>query len=825
MTPPSPTAVASRGLTSQEAARRLVTTGPNAVPDVRPQRLWRRVAHSLSDPLVLVLLGAVSLTIATQDFADAIVIGAVVVVNTVVAVRQEVGADRALAALRAMGSAVCRVIRDDTEQTCPVVDLVPGDLVLLAQGDLVPADGEVVDSVALRVDESTLTGESVAVDKMPGSLVLSGTAVVHGRATFRVDLTGVSSASGQIGALLTAERTVTPLQRRMARLSVQLAVVAAALCTVVLLTGWWRGQSLELMLLTAVSLAVAAVPESLPAVVTVSLSLAARRMAHRKAVVRNLAAVETLGSVTLLATDKTGTLTQARMSVVEWWSPDGADRARLSRAVRLCNDAYGAGPAETGDPTEIALLRATAVTDPSMSLAEQFPRIAELPFDSERKRMTTVHRSPGGGSLVVCKGAPEMVLLAEVLNDRPEVLAAARARARELATAGLRVLAVAERQLHGSTPAPAPGQLEQVEHGLALLGLVAMQDPPRDTARATLQACHDAGIRVTLVTGDHALTAARIAEQVGIGTDSSRVVDLSSARLSDPPGLDVDVIARATPSDKVEAVRLWQEQGHVVAMTGDGVNDGPALRRADIGVAMGGRGSEVARQAADLVLRDDELGTLVAAVEEGRRVYDNIRRFLLYGLSGGAAEILVMLAGPFLGTPLPLLPGQILWVNLVTHSLTGTALGSEPVEVGSMTRPPRDPREGVLGAGLWWRVVTLALVVAGAGALAATVVTGSRAQSVLMLGLSTCMLGVAIGSRVRPDREARRFWRPLHRPANPVLPIAVVASTLLLLAAVGLPPLQHLLGTRWPGAVGLAAAAGAALVGFAATHILRRAVG
>ena len=807
------------GLSSDQAARTLERVGPNALPVATPPRLVERVLRSAKDPLVLVLLGAAALTVVTKDLTDAAVIGLVLVVNTVVAVRQELGADRALEALSNLGAPESRVVRDGTERTVLVSELVPGDLVLLAEGDLVPADGRAVEAVALRVDESTLTGESVPIDKVstgdPGqdadaSRLLAGTAVVHGRAVMLVETTGRLSTLGQIATMLQGPRVVTPLQRRMGRLSGLIAGATIVLCAVVLLLGWARGQDLELMVLAAVSLAVAAVPETLPAVVTISLSLAARRMARRHAVVRNLAAVETLGSVTVLATDKTGTLTNASMSVAAWWTAPGVEPARLHRAAALCNDATleaGRDGRPSGDPTEVALLVAAAHERDGSADLDGFQRVAEVPFDSVNKRMTTVHRSAGGDLLVVTKGAPESLVAAGLVGDGAVVTEALQ-RSHSMSAAGLRVLALAEAQ----EPRSGRSADELVRHlpPLHLLGLVALQDPPRASAAATVESCRRAGIRVVLVTGDHALTATSIAQQVGLAPEPLRQLDLSATRLDAAPRLDVDVIARATPADKLAAVGVWQEQGHVVAMTGDGVNDGPALRRADIGVAMGGRGTEVARQAADLVITDDELATVVSAVEEGRRVYANIRRFLLYGLSGGMAEIAVMLVGPLVGTPLPLLPAQILWINLLTHSLTGTALGSEPVESGSMTRPPRSPREGVLGGGLWWRIALLAAVVAGAAGAAGWLVPAAAAQPTLMVALGAGMLGVALGVRARGPRRT-----------NPLLPVSVAASGLLLVAAVEVAPLQELMQTSSPGLSGYAVALGAALVAWALTRLTR----
>ena len=807
------------GLTGAEAQRRLAEVGPNSVPPPPPQPVWRRVIRAVRDPMVLVLLAAIVLTLATGDFADAAVISAVVLVNTVLAVRQEVNADRAVAALSAMAAPHCRVLRDEVERSVPSAEVVPGDVVVLTEGDLVPADATLLESASLRVDESMLTGESVPVDKAPGpaggesaggdvsgegsadgaveaGTVSAGTVVVHGRGVARVSATGADSAMGRIAALLGGPPVPTPLQRRMAQLSAVLASAAVALCALVLVIGLARGESLETMVLTAISLAVAAVPESLPVVVTVSLALAARRMARRHAVARNLAAVETLGSVTLLATDKTGTLTRARMEAVDSWLAPGVLDRDLLRAAALCNDARVPtdGGRELGDPTEVALLhlaRAAGV-DPD-ALRRAYPRLSERAFDRQRMRMSTTHESlvPGGPAVVVCKGAPESVLDPHVLDEPGEVLEQARQRSQAMADEGCRVLALAEREL--GDPAADPAAVADPESSMRLLGLVALHDPPRDGAAATIGACHDAGIDVVLVTGDHRATADAIARQVGILGDGA-------------------VMARATPVDKLDAVRRWQADGHVVAMTGDGVNDGPALKRADIGVAMGGRGTEVARQAADLVLADDDIGTVVAAVEEGRRVYANIRRFLLYGIAGGTSEVLVMLAGPFLGNPLPLLPAQILWINLLTHSFVGAALGSEPVEAGSMRRPPRSPREGVLGGGLWWRILLVAALLAAASLVVAARAPADVARSATLLALGAGQLGVAWGVRSRP--------RAGEQP-NPALAAAIGGAGLMLVAPVVLPPLQALLSTTTVPGWGWAFAAGAALTAYVLTRILR----
>ncbi|MET9342101.1 cation-translocating P-type ATPase [Nonomuraea sp. NPDC003804] len=829
----SATTTAPRGLSSAEAAARLDRDGPNLLPEKPPVPLWRRILSQLRDPLILVLLVAVVLTIVTGDWSDTTVIMLVIVVNTAVGVSQEIRADRAITALTRLTAPAARVIRDGVEQHVPAADVVVGDLLVLAEGDIVPADARVTQSAALLVDESALTGESVPVEKAREEQVSSGTVVVRGRGRAVAGATGVASATGRIAALMAQGSGLTPLQRRLMGVGRLLAGVTVLLCTLVLALGLVRGQPIELMVITAISLVVAAVPESLPAVVTLSLALGARRMAARNALVRRLPAVETLGSVTVLATDKTGTLTEGRMVVRRLWTPAGEaavsgsgygpdgeitregtldDRSLtgLLTAAALCNDAtLSAGDGgewiAIGDPTEAALLAAAAKAGLRRPELERgLPRYAEIPFDSGRKRMTTVHRRAGGrGAVVLCKGAPEALLHAAALVDEPALLARARARADELARAGYRVLAVARADL-----AEVPQDAE--ERGLSLLGLVAIMDPPRAAAAATIAACRRAGIRPVLITGDHPGTARAIATDLGIIDAGDAVVDCRAAEGLD--GQNAAVYARATPEEKLVLVQSMRERGEILAMTGDGVNDGPALRRADIGVAMGRRGTEVARQAADLVLADDDLNTVVAAVEEGRRVYTNIRRFLVYGLSGGAAEIAVMLLGPAVGLALPLLPAQILWINLLTHGLPGVALGGEPAIPQAMATPPRPPSQSILGAGLWQRVVRVAVVLTavclGVGVWAYQ--TGRPWQSMIFFALGAAQLGVALGSRTRPGSLA-----------NPLLLLAVAGAFVLQLAGLYLPPLQELLGTEPLAAGDLLIVTALSVLGYAAARLDR----
>jgi Ca2+-transporting ATPase len=846
------------GLSEAEAAVLLERHGENRVVARRPVPVWRRVLDQLRDPMVLVLLVAIVLTLATGDYQDAIIVAFVVVVNTAVGVVQGMRAEDAVAALSALSAPTARVRRDGVTRSVEAGHIVPGDVLELATGDVVPADADLLDTSALLLDESAITGESVPVDKVvpagggaavyDSHRVSAGTVVVRGRAIARVTATGASSTMGRIAGLLDAGPTLTPLQRRLAGLGRALAVVAGVLCVLVAVLGLLRGQPLELMAVTAISLVVAAVPESLPAVVTLSLALGARRMAARQAIVRRLAAVETLGSVTILATDKTGTLTDGQM-VVEWlWTPTGEAAvtgtgygpegqvltgarpmtastapalADLLSAGALCNDAVLEPPtaaserwSAVGDPTEAALLAAAGKLGAGQGRAgPEGPvstagaqRVAEVPFDSLRRRMTTLHRLLDGRFVVTCKGAPEVVLDPVVLGEPESVLAAASARAAAFARDGYRVLAVAQ-----LVSAEHPGDLSVTEKGLRLLGLVAIADPPRAAARATIAACQEAGITPVLITGDHVATARSIGERLGIigpGDPVASGGQLTGAGRLDPTG--VRVFARTTPEQKLDVIQAWRDAGQVVAMTGDGVNDGPALRRSDIGVAMGGRGTEVARQAADLVLADDDLATVVVAVEEGRRVYANVRRFLLYGLAGGTAEILVMLVGPLLGLALPLLPAQILWVNLMTHGMPGVALGAEPADPKNMHRPPRPPDQSVLGAGLWQRILQLGLVIAatsvGVGWWAHE--HGGPWQSMLFVTLGATQLGAAIGVRARPGT-----W------ANPFLLWATAAAFGLQVLAVYLPPLQDLLSTEPLSLAQLGAVSAASVIGYLVSRL------
>jgi Ca2+-transporting ATPase len=842
------TASGASGLSSEEAASRLAVLGPNELTRRHRISVWSSIAGQVRDPLILVLLGACVLTTATAELAESAVIILVVIVNSAIGVVQEVRADRAVVALSQLTAPRVRVRRDAREAIVPAPAIVPGDVVLLAEGDVVPADGCLLHASDLLIDESSLTGESVPVGKTGpdpdriADALSAGTVVAKGRAVLEVTATGPASALGRIDALIDTRVQMTPLQRRLARLGRYLAVAAIALSFVVLVSGLVRGEPTEMMIVTAVSLSVAAVPESLPAVVTLSLALGARRMANRNAIVRRLPAVETLGSVSALATDKTGTLTQGQMVVVEAWtgrrsveisgdgySPTGdvvdsstgaiagacPDVLDLLRAAALCNDATLVAPAHegdpwtgVGDPTELALLAAAGKGGLTREeLAREWPRVEEEPFDSRSQRMTTIHRH-GDERLVVTKGAPEVIIGMSALPGDAAGREEVGRRAAGYAERGYRVLAVAAGFRREAT-----GAVDSTPD-LRLLGLVAIADPPKQAARDTVAACRAAGITPLLITGDHPATARAIAHDVGIlGASEDGIVSGQQIAFGEVPDLTrARVFARTTPEQKLDIVQAWRDRGEIIAMTGDGVNDGPALRRSDIGVAMGRRGTEVARQAADLVLADDELSTVVAAVEEGRRIYANIRRFLVFGLAGGATEILVMLLGPFVGLTVPLLAGQILWINLLTHGLTGVAMGAEPVEAGSMLRPPRPPRESVLGDGLWKRTLWTCALLTGTALLVATwgLATQRPWQTILFVSITSLQLGVALG--LRP-----RLWTR----DNPSLPTAVLVSLLLAVAAVYVPLLRNLLGTVTLPISDLLIAVGTGIVGWLAASTAR----
>ena len=732
------------GLSEAEAAERLRQHGPNLPPQPRGRTWLARLLDQLLQPLVLILLLSGAITALLGEWLDAGVIFGVVAVNALVGLVQEGKAEQALAALAQAIAARATVVRGGRRYQLDAATLVPGDVVWLGSGDKVPADLRLISGKELRTMEAALTGESLPVAKSPSTIaadtpladrcnmLYAGTHVVAGQGHALVVATGGSTETGRIAGLIAAAPAVeTPLTRKMAAFSQQLLWIILLLAALTFTIGMLRGESAFAMFMAAVALAVGAIPEGLPAAVTVTLAIGVARMARRRAIVRHLPAVEALGSTTVICSDKTGTLTENRMRVRALWlggetfsTPVDLAATPLLRelllAGALCNDAHlrrsGEGWLGEGDPTESALLLAAEEAGLAHgALRLLFPRLDELPFAAERQAMATLHEIEGE-RLLFAKGAVERLLPACSLmlgGDgalRVTDAAAVDAAAAEMASAGLRVLLLA-RKGH------AAGELadSHLTAGLTLLGLIGMQDPPRARAIAAVRACHAAGIRVKMITGDHGQTALAIARQLGIADAQSRALGgrelaaLDEAELA-VAAATVDVFARVEPEQKLRLVRALQANGELVAMTGDGVNDAPALKSADIGVAMGLAGTEVAKEAADIVLTDDNFATLEAAVEEGRAIYDNLVKFIAWTLPTNFGEGLVIVAAVVAGATLPITPLQILWINMTTAVLLGLPLAFEPKEAGIMRRLPRPPQAPVLDAMLIWRVVLVGVL-------------------------------------------------------------------------------------------------------------------
>jgi len=811
------------GLSEDEAARRLVRHGPNALPEGKQRGPLRIFLSQFSDVMILVLLAAAAISMALGEFEDALAILVIVTLNAAIGFFQETRTERAIAALRSMATPSARVRRGGELKSLPSHQLVPGDIVLLEAGNIVPADLRLTESANLRIAEAALTGESHPSEKTVQSMeaadsalgdrsnmAFKGTIVTYGRGSGIVVGTGLATELGKIATLLAeAKESRTPLQQRLARFGGRLTVVLLAICAIVFFAGLLRGEPLLLMFMTAVSLAVAAIPEALPAMVAISLAIGASRMVKQHALVRRLPAVETLGSITYICSDKTGTLTQNRMQAQAFFAAGSATPSldaetwmNLFRALALNSDAsLGKSGQASGDPTEIALLEAALHHGCDRTALEQaYPRVAEIPFDSERQRMTTLHRA-GAGFIAYTKGAPEVVLALcnvqlDANGESPLMSDAWQRQSETMAQAGLRVMAIAMRRLDAL-----PDELPAAERGLTLLGLVGLMDPPRREAHHAVMECQSAGITPVMITGDHPATASAIARQLGIVGGSNGGVVLTGpqlAALSDDELRtqveSVRVYARVDPAQKIRIVQALQANGEYVAMTGDGVNDAPALKAANIGVAMGKGGTDVAREAAHMVLLDDNFATIVHAVREGRRIYDNIRKFIKYILASNSGELWTLLLAPFFGLPIPLLPIHILWINLVTDGLPGLALTIEPSERDVMSRPPRPPNESIFAHGLWQHVVWVGLLMGGA-----TLLTQAWAyhsgdahwQSMVFTVLTLAQLGHILA--IRSERESLFTIGVFsNRPLIAVL----IGTVLLQVATLYVPALNSIFHTQ-----------------------------
>lgn len=813
----------ARGLDSARAGERLERFGPNQLEVEEGRGLVAIVAAQFRDFMILVLIAAAFVSGILGERSDALAIIVIVVLNAVVGAVQEYRAQRAIAALRRMSALEARVLRNGKPRRIPASGLVPGDVVKLAAGEVIPADLRLVEVEGLMVDESSLTGESLPVEKTTGpledadlslsdraNLAFRSTSVTRGQATGLVIATGLDTAVGHIAQRIAKGRTYrTPLQQRLARFGRRLAVAVLVICAGIFALGLLQGRAPLMMFLTAVSLAVAAIPEALPAVITVALALGARKLSRCNTLVRRLPAVETLGSVTFICADKTGTLTENRMRLAAIVAAGAkhaalgevpeALRIPLARTLALCHEI--GDNAEAADPTEVALAAAASEAGFDRSaLVEDLPEISRIAFDSDRRRMTTLHRE-GAGATAFLKGAPEEIFgrCSDALDAEgqttpldPEGFEAATA---ELAATGHRVLAIAMKRF-----ASAPEETTEpvIERGLTLVALVGLSDPIREAVPAAIAECRSAGIEPVMITGDHPDTARYIGAELGLDAELEATIigpelqALSEEALS--RRLDhVRIFARMDPAQKIRIVEALQARGEFVAMTGDGVNDAPALKQASIGVAMGKRGTDVAREAADMVLLDDNFATIVTAVREGRRVYDNIRKFIRYTLTSNAGEIWVLLVAPLISLPIPLLPIQILWVNLVTDGLPGLAFSGEKAEPDVMRRPPRPPRESVFARGMWPHIVAIGVVVAGVS-LATALVTDPRNEAYwrTMVFTTLVMAQLAQALAVRSETASLVSIGPF---SNRFLIAAIVATIAVQVAAIYLPAANAFLKT------------------------------
>jgi len=719
------------GLSSAEAKSRLAVHGPNLLREGKRRPAWTMLVDQFRDPMILLLLVAATISGVIGEGQDAIAILVIVFLNSLIGFIQEFRAERAMAALLAMAAPHAMVRREGRELTISAREVVPGDLVLLEAGQVISADLRLTEVRGLKVDESPLTGESVPVEKHTAvitdptapvgdrfNMVHKGTTVTSGSGVGVVTSIGMATEMGRIASLLDSAVTVkTPLQKRLARVSRNLAVAAIFICLMVFAAGVMQGEGILRMFLTAVSLAVAAVPEALPAVVTISLALGARKMVRNKALIRRLPAVETLGSVTCICTDKTGTLTENRMRVEvvldhELQPVTAQDPPReLLLALALSNEVRRDGNGiPLGDPTEIALYeKAAELGMIKEELVATHPLEATAPFSSDRQMMTTLHRTPEGGWISFTKGGLEAVAARCANIDRGRV----EQEHQRLAAAGLRVLAFSCRRFNEQ---PADLTEQGLERDLTFLGLTAAMDPPRAEAAEAVATCIGAGIRPVMITGDHPITARAIAHRLGIIGDGDEEVltgrelaEMKMERFTEAAAM-ARVYARVVPEQKLKLITALQTRGEAAAMTGDGVNDAPALKQADIGVAMGINGTDVAKEAADMVLLDDNFATIVRAVREGRTIYDNIRKFIKYTLTSNTGEIWTIFLAPFLGMPIPLLPIHILWVNLATDGAPGLALTVEPGEPDIMTRPPRPLNESLFAHHMWLHILWVGLL-------------------------------------------------------------------------------------------------------------------
>ena len=826
------------GLTDSEAKKRLDQYGPNELKSAERESLFMRFLDQMKDPMIIVLLIAAVLSFVSSgftDWVDSVIILLIVIVNAVISISQEDNAEKALEALRKMSAPLAKVIRNGSMTRVETNLLVPGDIIVLEAGDLVPADARILECANLKADEAAMTGESVpvtksALDSLPEdtalgdrkNMVISSTVITNGRATCVVTSTGMETEVGQIaGMLMNEEDSETPLQKKMAEISKVLSVICLGVCVVMFFVGLLYQRPILEIFMSAVALAVAAIPEGLAAVVTIVLALGVQRMVKRNAIVKKLPAVETLGCASVICSDKTGTLTQNKMTVVDVWTMRDGERSLALTIGALCNDTvltYGedGAPKTAGDPTETAFVDIACKEGIDKNeLEKTMPREAELPFDSERKMMSTIHPLAEGGYRVMVKGAPD-VLLGRCIVSKEEANNALSHNG-EMAGRALRVLGVAYKDIPSI---PAELTSEGVENGLTFVGLIGMIDPPRLEVKQAVAECYSAGIRPVMITGDHKLTAVAIAKELDIFRDGDLAMtgEELDAISQDDLNQKVDqysVFARVSPEHKMRIVKAWQFKGKVVAMTGDGVNDAPALKVADIGCAMGITGTDVAKGAADMILTDDNFSTIVHAVEQGRGIYSNIKKSIQYLLSCNIGEIITIFIATALNFhQMPLIPIQLLWLNLVTDSLPALALGMEPVEEGIMKEKPRDPKDSIFAHGFAVSMVFYGVLV-GAVTLAAYmlgeyVLSDPDTADGVACTMSFATLVFCELTRAFAVRSEHRSIFKIGIFSNSMMNKAFAVGLILQLAVLLIPPLQGIFGvmnlnvTEWAVVIALA---------------------
>jgi Ca2+-transporting ATPase len=784
------------GLSSGEATRRLERYGKNQLTREKPTSPWKILFSQFTDFMILILIAAAILAGVAGEWADSVIILVIILANAIIGFFQEYRASKALEALSKMAAPQTKVIRGGETRIIPSELLVPGDIVLLEAGQIVPADLRLIEAWTLKISEAALTGESDAVEKTTDplsgntlalgdrtNLAYKSTLVASGRGKGVVTETGMNTEFGKIAGLLGNKDQTSPLQIRMEAFGKKLTWAILGLCVVLFGIGWIRQEEILNLMLTVISMAVAAIPEALPVVITVSLALGARKMARQQVLVRKLSAIESLGSVTCICSDKTGTLTENRMSAEKHWIHPEKEAQLFQYTICLNHDVEWKETLQ-GEPTEVALVElAERLNWNPQKVFMDIPRVGEIPFDSSRKRMSTIHVI-GQEYYLLVKGAPE-----SIFPITTEETGEASGICESWAAEGYRVLGMAGRKLRAEEIGHWTPELEK---NLTLYGLTGLQDPPRKEVPDAIQECHDAGVRTIMITGDHPKTAMAIAQKTGILRPGSEAISMTGAEMEASTDTlllsklkHANVFARVSPEQKFRLVKLLQQKGEFVAMTGDGVNDAPALEKAHVGIAMGITGTEVTREAADLVLLDDNFATIAKAIKHGRTIYNNLRKFIRYALTCNSGELWTLILAPFLGLPIPLLPIHILWINLVTDGLPGIALSSEPSDTDIMKQPPRKPGESIFAGGLGIHVIWVGGLMGLLSIFTAwwTIASGLEHWQTMVFTV-LCFAQMFHVITIRAERTPL-FHIPFFR--NPALPGAVLLTFILQLIILYVP--------------------------------------